>query len=85
MKIGGKIAQLGSRVIESFSKKFAKDFFDRFEICLNEDTKPPTEQVATADPANSAQSAAILGNPALVATGALVALLVIGAGIYIAG
>jgi len=28
--IGGKIAQLGSRLIDGFSKKFAEDFFERF-------------------------------------------------------
>ncbi len=36
-KIGGKIAQLGSRVIDSFSKKFANDFFEKFEAVMTAD------------------------------------------------
>jgi carbon monoxide dehydrogenase subunit G len=30
-KVGGKIAQLGSRLIDSFARKMADQFFDRFE------------------------------------------------------
>lgn len=30
-KIGGKLAQLGSRLIDSFAKKLADDFFARFQ------------------------------------------------------
>ena len=30
-KVGGKIAQLGSRLIDSFARKMADQFFERFE------------------------------------------------------
>jgi len=39
-KIGGKLAQLGSRLIDSFAKKMADDFFDRFKTALE---GPPEE------------------------------------------
>jgi hypothetical protein len=31
-KVGGKIAQLGSRLIDSFARKMADQFFERFEV-----------------------------------------------------
>jgi carbon monoxide dehydrogenase subunit G len=33
-KVGGKIAQLGSRLIDSFAKKMADEFFSRFQTAL---------------------------------------------------
>ncbi|MDF1803310.1 carbon monoxide dehydrogenase subunit G [Thalassovita sp.] len=33
-KVGGKLAQLGSRLIDSFAKKMADEFFDRFQSAL---------------------------------------------------
>ncbi|MEL6236390.1 MAG: carbon monoxide dehydrogenase subunit G [Pseudomonadota bacterium] len=33
-KIGGKLAQLGSRIIDGFAKKMADQFFDRFKEAL---------------------------------------------------
>lgn len=33
-KVGGKLAQLGSRLIDSFAKKMADDFFARFQAAL---------------------------------------------------
>ncbi|MEM8740531.1 MAG: carbon monoxide dehydrogenase subunit G [Pseudomonadota bacterium] len=33
-KIGGKLAQLGSRIIDGFAKKMADQFFDRFKDAL---------------------------------------------------
>ena len=53
--IGGKIAQLGSRLIDGFSKKFAEDFFERFsEIIAStahvEEIAPP--EVIVADTAS---------------------------------
>ena len=33
-KVGGKIAQLGSRLIDSFAKKMADEFFTRFQDAL---------------------------------------------------
>jgi carbon monoxide dehydrogenase subunit G len=39
--VGGKLAQIGSRLIESSAKKMADDFFDRFvEIVEEPDTAP---------------------------------------------
>ena len=32
--VGGKIAQLGSRIIDGFAKKMADDFFNRFQQAL---------------------------------------------------
>lgn len=44
--VGGKIAQLGSRLIDSFAKKMADDFFTRFQDAL-EGPDEGTEEVAT--------------------------------------
>ncbi|MDC3311153.1 carbon monoxide dehydrogenase subunit G [Alphaproteobacteria bacterium] len=38
-EIGGKIAQLGSRLITSTSRKLAKAFFDSFEKIMTENSK----------------------------------------------
>jgi hypothetical protein len=34
--VGGKIAQLGSRIIDSFAKKLADEFFTRFQAAVEE-------------------------------------------------
>lgn len=34
-QVGGKIAQLGSRLIDSTAKKLAGEFFARFGVCCN--------------------------------------------------
>lgn len=44
--VGGKIAQLGSRIIDSFAKKLADEFFTRFQAAVEE---PEAEVVATAE------------------------------------
>lgn len=41
-KVGGKLAQLGSRIIDGFAKKLAGQFFERFQ----EGLEPELEQVA---------------------------------------
>lgn len=46
--VGGKIAQLGSRIIDSFAKKLADEFFTRFQDAVEE---PEPEEVATAEEA----------------------------------
>ena len=33
-KVGGKLAQLGSRIIDGFAKKMADQFFERFQTAL---------------------------------------------------
>ncbi len=40
--VGGKIAQLGSRIIDSFARKLADEFFARFQ----EAVEPPEEEAA---------------------------------------
>lgn len=46
--VGGKLAQLGSRIIDSFSKKMADDFFTRFQTAVEgpapeDDPETPAE------------------------------------------
>lgn len=41
-KVGGKIAQLGSRLVDSFAQKMADQFFERFQNRLEGDT--PADQ-----------------------------------------
>ncbi len=48
--VGGKIAQLGSRIIDGFAKKMADDFFTRFQDAV----EPPVDE---------ADAAAIEGTP----------------------
>ena len=47
-KVGGKLAQLGSRIVDGFAKKMADQFFSRFEEVLEgpseEDDAPEAEK-----------------------------------------
>lgn len=47
-KVGGKLAQLGSRIVDGFAKKMADQFFSRFEKVLEgpseEDDTPGSEK-----------------------------------------
>ena len=43
--VGGKIAQLGSRIIDSFAKKLADEFFTRFQSAVED----PDEEVTDAE------------------------------------
>ncbi len=45
-KVGGKLAQLGSRIIDGFAKKMADEFFTRFQNALEE---PEEEEETDAD------------------------------------
>ncbi|MEI4487261.1 carbon monoxide dehydrogenase subunit G [Frigidibacter sp. MR17.14] len=52
--VGGKIAQLGSRIIDSFAKKLADDFFTRFQTAVEgpaEDEVPEPAAVAEGETA----------------------------------
>jgi carbon monoxide dehydrogenase subunit G len=49
--VGGKIAQLGSRIIEGFAKKMADQFFARFQ----ETVEGPTEPEAADDAAETGE------------------------------
>jgi uncharacterized protein len=44
--VGGKIAQLGSRIIDSFAKKLADEFFTRFQAAVEEPEDVTEEAVA---------------------------------------
>jgi uncharacterized protein len=41
--VGGKIAQLGSRIIDGFAKKMADEFFTRFQNTVEDDGMPEAE------------------------------------------
>lgn len=47
-KVGGKLAQLGSRIVDGFAKKMAEQFFSRFEEVLEgpkeDDAEPEAEK-----------------------------------------
>lgn len=38
--VGGKIAQLGSRIIDNFARKLADEFFTRFQAAVEEPAEP---------------------------------------------
>ena len=42
-KVGGKLAQLGSRIIDGFARKMADDFFTRFEEAVEGPAEADTE------------------------------------------
>jgi len=42
-KVGGKLAQLGSRLIDSFSKKMADQFFETFQKVVEGDGAPAAD------------------------------------------
>lgn len=44
--VGGKLAQIGSRLVDATSRKMAEDFFGRFVVALS----PPAEANAAAPP-----------------------------------
>ncbi|MEM8979984.1 MAG: carbon monoxide dehydrogenase subunit G [Pseudomonadota bacterium] len=50
-KVGGKLAQLGSRIIDGFAKKMADEFFTRFQEALSpEDEEDEAETQEDAAP-----------------------------------
>jgi uncharacterized protein len=48
-KVGGKLAQLGGRVVDGFAKKMADDFFERFQAAVEAPADDEPE-AAPADP-----------------------------------
>jgi len=52
-KVGGKLAQLGSRVIDGFAKKMADQFFERFQTAVE---GPGEEDDADADTAEAEEA-----------------------------
>ena len=49
-KVGGKLAQIGSRLIDSTAKKLAKQFFDSLAERLGGGDEAPPEAAASAEP-----------------------------------
>jgi carbon monoxide dehydrogenase subunit G len=47
--VGGKLAQLGSRIIDGFAKKMADDFFAQFQAVVEGEGAASTEPEAVAD------------------------------------
>ncbi|MBL8704895.1 MAG: carbon monoxide dehydrogenase subunit G [Rhodospirillales bacterium] len=47
-QVGGKLAQVGSRLIDGVSKKMAEEFFNRFAAQVAEQNPPPAEPQAEA-------------------------------------
>lgn len=58
-QISGKIAQLGSRLIDSTAKKLAAQFFEQLAACLSPDQPAADDSAAAAGEANLADSPAV--------------------------
>ena len=48
-QVGGKVAQLGQRLIDGAAKSLAEDFFKRFDKEMQRRFGPPEEEAAPAD------------------------------------
>jgi hypothetical protein len=48
-KVGGKLAQLGSRLIDGFARKMADDFFTRFQQAVEGPATETTDKTETGD------------------------------------
>lgn len=53
-KVGGKLAQIGSRLVDSTAKKMANDFFKEFSNAI--DAKPVEKEQQAPEPATPAQA-----------------------------
>lgn len=53
--VGGKLAQLGSRIIDGFAKKMADEFFTRFQDSVEDDGEPDAEVVDIGDVADGGE------------------------------
>lgn len=53
-KVGGKLAQLGSRIIDGFARKMADDFFARFQAAVEGPASPDPDAPAEGDEARPA-------------------------------
>jgi carbon monoxide dehydrogenase subunit G len=67
--IGGKLAQLGQRLVDGAAKKMADDFFDKFSDLAGGKIAPPAEAMAAQPtrvpaPANDNRLASLLDPPA---------------------
>jgi carbon monoxide dehydrogenase subunit G len=57
--VGGKIAQLGSRIVDSFAKKMADEFFARFQDAVEPATPEELAAAAEAEAAAAAEAEAL--------------------------
>lgn len=58
-QVGGKLAQLGQRLIDGAAKSMADDFFKRFEKALGEKTAAETGEQTTATSPTTEQAASV--------------------------
>jgi hypothetical protein len=58
-QVGGKLAQVGSRLIDSVAKKMTDDFFKAFQNQLNPPPSTPSTAVVSQSP-NASQSSGVL-------------------------
>lgn len=49
-KVGGKLAQLGSRLIDGFARKMADDFFERFQAAVEGPSAEPETETEADEP-----------------------------------
>lgn len=56
-KVGGKLAQLGSRIIDGFARKLADQFFERFQAEVEGPAEGGTDQEDGADTGGDGQEA----------------------------
>ncbi len=54
--VGGKIAQLGSRIIDGFAKKMADEFFTRFQDAVETPEEEPEPTVAEGEADSGAEA-----------------------------
>jgi len=61
-QIGGKLAQVGSRLIDSVAKKMADDFFKAFQIAVG--PKPTEQMIAKPDAPKAAPTSGVIPSAA---------------------
>lgn len=55
-RVGGKLAQLGSRIVDGFARKMADDFFSRFQAALETPPATDADEQPEADPTAEASA-----------------------------
>lgn len=77
--VGGKLAQIGSRLIDSTAKKMANDFFGKFADVVGETGETAAAEAASPAPATPAAGGAEAGglNPAIWIGGLIVVAVVV--------
>lgn len=59
-KVGGKLSQLGSRIVDGFARRMAGEFFNRFQAEIE---GPPPEDAPAEDPKTDADTPKTEGAP----------------------